>query len=426
MFIDEIRAREILDSRGNPTVEAEVFLEDGTVGRASVPSGASTGEAEAVELRDGDAKRFSGKGVLKAVAHVETEIAGRLEGADPLDQRAVDLEMLALDGTPNKARLGANATLAVSEAVARAGAALLQLPLYRYLGGVNAHRLPVPMMNVLNGGAHADNNVDVQEFMVVPAGARSFREAFRMGSEVYHALKGALKERKLSTAIGDEGGFAPNLETDEEALELLMEAVERARYKPGKEVFLAIDTAASNLWNRKAKTYRMGKPLRTAELLALYERWVSRYPLLSIEDGVGEHDRAGWQALTETLGAKVQLVADDYVVTNPERIRKAVKDGIANAILIKPNQIGTVTETLEAVEITKRAGYGVVVSHRSGETEDAFIADLAVAVNADFIKTGAPCRTDRLAKYNQLLRIEQDLMEAARYAGMEVLERLHG
>jgi enolase len=426
MFIDEIRAREILDSRGNPTVEAEVFLEDGTTGRASVPSGASTGEAEAVELRDGDGKRFSGKGVLKAVSHVEREIAARLEGADPLDQRAVDLEMLALDGTPNKARLGANAILAVSEAVARAGAALLQLPLYRYLGGVNAHRLPVPMMNVLNGGAHADNNVDVQEFMVVPAGARSFREALRMGTEVYHALKAALKERKLSTAIGDEGGFAPNLETDEEALELLVEAVERARYKPGKEVFLAIDTAASNAWDRKARAYRIGRPLRAAELVALYERWVSRYPLLSIEDGVGEHDRPGWQALTKALGAKVQLVADDYVVTNPALIRKAVADGIANAILIKLNQIGTVTETLEAVEITKRAGYGVVVSHRSGETEDAFIADLAVAVNANFIKTGAPCRMDRLAKYNQLLRIEEDLMEAARYAGMEVLERLRG
>jgi enolase len=426
MFIDEIRAREILDSRGNPTVEAEVFLEDGTTGRASVPSGASTGEAEAVELRDGDGKRFSGKGVLKAISHVEREIAARLEGADPLDQRAVDLEMLALDGTPNKAKLGANAILAVSEAVARAGAALLQLPLYRYLGGVNAHRLPVPMMNVLNGGAHADNNVDVQEFMVVPAGARSFREALRMGAEVYHALKAALKERKLSTAIGDEGGFAPNLETDEEALDLLVEAVERARYKPGKEVFLAIDTAASNAWDRKARAYRIGKPLRTAEVVALYERWVSRYPLLSIEDGVGEHDRQGWQALTKALGAKVQLVADDNVVTNPALIRKAVADGIANAILIKPNQIGTVTETLEAVEITKRAGYGVVVSHRSGETEDAFIADLAVAVNADFIKTGAPCRMDRLAKYNQLLRIEEDLMEAARYAGMEVLERLRG
>jgi len=282
------------------------------------------------------------------------------------------------------------------------------------------------MMNVLNGGAHADNNVDVQEFMVVPAGARSFREALRMGAEVYHALKAALKERKLSTAIGDEGGFAPNLETDEEALELLVEAVERARYKPGKEVFLAIDTAASNAWDRKARAYRIGKPLRTAEVVALYERWVSRYPLLSIEDGVGEHDRQGWQALTKALGAKVQLVADDNVVTNPALIRKAVADGIANAILIKPNQIGTVTETLEAVEITKRAGYGVVVSHRSGETEDAFIADLAVAVNADFIKTGAPCRMDRLAKYNQLLRIEEDLMEAARYAGMEVLERLRG
>jgi enolase len=424
MFIDEILAREILDSRGNPTVEAEVVLEDGTVGRASVPSGASTGEAEAVELRDGDKRAYLGKGVRKAVSHVNNTLAGRLEGADPLDQRGIDLEMLLVDGTPNKAKLGANALLAVSEAVARAGAALLQLPLYRYLGGVHAHRLPVPMLNVINGGAHADNSIDIQEFMVVPAGAPSFREALRAGAEVYHRLKALLKERKLGTGVGDEGGFAPNLPADEEALKLLVEAVERAGYKPGRDVFLALDVAASNAWDPKSRKYRIGGPQSSAQLVALYEKWLGRYPILSIEDGVGEHDAKGWKALTDKIGPRVQLVADDYVVTNPALIRKAVQDEIANAVLIKPNQIGTVSETMEAVELTKRAGYGVVVSHRSGETEDSFIADLAVAVNADFIKTGAPCRMDRLAKYNQLLRIEEDLGDAARYAGPEVLERL--
>ncbi len=424
MFIDQIQAREILDSRGNPTVEVEVILEDGTVGRASVPSGASTGEAEAVELRDGDKARYLGKGVLKAVENVNDVIAEALEGADPLDQRTLDLEMLRLDGTGNKGNLGANAILGVSEAAARAGAGLLQLPLYRHLGGVFAHRLPVPMMNVLNGGAHADNNVDVQEFMIVPVGARTFREALRMGSEIYHNLKALLKENNLSTGIGDEGGFAPNLPSDEDALKLLVQAIEKAGHEPGKDVYLALDVAASNAWDPVKKAYKVGTMRTSAELIDLYREWVDRYPLLSIEDGIGEHDREGWQAMTEALGAKVQLVGDDYVVTNPELIRKAIGDRIANAILIKPNQIGTVTETLEAVELTKRAGYGVVISHRSGETEDTFIADFAVAVNADFIKSGAPCRMDRLAKYNQLLRIEEDLAEAARYAGMEVVERL--
>ncbi len=424
MFIDQIQGREILDSRGNPTVEVEVILEDGTVGRASVPSGASTGEAEAVELRDGDKARYLGKGVLKAVENVNDVIAEALEGADPLDQRTLDLEMLRLDGTGNKGNLGANAILGVSEATARAGAGLLQLPLYRYLGGVFAHRLPVPMMNVLNGGAHADNNVDVQEFMIVPVGARTFREALRMGSEIYHNLKALLKENKLSTGIGDEGGFAPDLPSDEDALRLLVQAIEKAGHEPGKDVYLALDVAASNAWDPEKKAYKVGTMRTSAELIELYREWIDRYPLLSIEDGIGEHDREGWQAMTEALGAKVQLVGDDYVVTNPELIRKAIGDSIANAILIKPNQIGTVTETLEAVELTKRAGYGVVISHRSGETEDTFIADLAVAVNADFIKTGAPCRMDRLAKYNQLLRIEEDLAEAARYAGLEVVERL--
>jgi enolase len=426
MFIDQIQAREILDSRGNPTVEVEVILEDGTVGRASVPSGASTGEAEAVELRDGDKARYLGKGVLKAVENVNDVIAEALEGADPLDQRALDLELLRLDGTGNKGNLGANALLGVSEAASRAGAGLLQLPLYRYLGGVFAHRLPVPMMNVLNGGAHADNNVDVQEFMIVPVGARTFREALRMGSEIYHHLKALLKENKLSTGIGDEGGFAPDLPSDEDALKLLVQAIEKAGHQPGKDVYLALDVAASNTWDPEKKTYMVGRMRTASELIDLYGEWIGRYPLLSIEDGIGEHDREGWQALTEALGGKVQLVGDDNVVTNPELIRKAIEDRIANAILIKPNQIGTVTETLEAVEMTKRAGYGVVISHRSGETEDTFIADLAVAVNADFIKTGAPCRMDRLAKYNQLLRIEEDLAEAARYAGMEVVERLKG
>ena len=424
MLIEVILGREILDSRGNPTVEAEVILSDGTVGRASVPSGASTGEAEAVEMRDGDPSRYGGKGVLKAVEHVNGPIAEALEGEDCLDQRALDLKLLRLDGTGNKSAMGANALLAVSEASARAAANFLQIPLYRHLGGAYAHRLPVPMLNVLNGGAHADNNVDVQEFMFVPVGATSFREALRTGTECYHALKGLLKEKKLSTAIGDEGGFAPDLPSDEEALKFLVGAIEKAGYEPGRDVCLALDVAASGAWDSVAKAYKIGENRSCAALIKLYGEWCSKYPILSIEDGVGEHDHEGWRSITGALGAETQLVMDDYVVTNPELIRKAIADGVGNAVLIKPNQIGTVTETLEAVELTKRARYGVVISHRSGETEDPFIADLAVALNADFIKTGAPCRMDRLAKYNQLLRIEEELGDSARFAGHEVVDRL--
>jgi len=423
MIIETILGREILDSRGNPTVEAELVLSDGITVTASVPSGASTGESEALELRDGDQSRFSGRGVLKAVENIEGPIADLLEGEMVLDQRGIDLSLMRKDGTPNKSVLGANAILAASMAVSKGAAAFLDIPLYRYLGGVHAHRLPVPMMNVLNGGAHADNNVDIQEFMIVPAGAKSFGEAFRMGAEVYHSLKSLLKEKHLSTAIGDEGGFAPDLREDEEALEYLVKAIEKAGYVPGEDVFLAIDTAASGLYDDETKTYRIGRPRRAEEVIALYGSWVSRYPMISIEDGLGEHDREGWVSLTGTLGTKVQIVADDYCVTNPVLIKKAIKDKIANAMLIKPNQIGTVTETMEAIEVARKAGYGVVISHRSGETEESFIADLAVAVNADFIKTGAPCRMDRLCKYNQLARIEEELGDASMYAGEEVLAR---
>lgn len=426
MLIEVILGREILDSRGNPTVEAEVILSDGTVGRASVPSGASTGEAEAVELRDGDKKRYGGKGVLKAVEHVNGPIAEALDGEDCLDQRGLDLKLMRLDGTGNKGALGANAILAVSEAAARAAASFLQIPLYRHLGGAYAHRLPVPMFNVFNGGAHADNNVDVQEFMFVPVGAPSFREALRMGAECYHALKGLLKEKGFSTAIGDEGGFAPDLPSDEDALKFLVNAIEKAGYKPGQEVYLALDVAASGARDAAAKVYQIGEKRSLTELITLYKQWCAKYPILSIEDGVGETDHEGWSAITQSLGASTQLVMDDYVVTNPELIRKAVADGVGNAVLIKPNQIGTVTEALEAVELAKRARYGVVISHRSGETEDPFIADLAVAVNSDFIKTGAPCRMDRLSKYNQLLRIEEEIGEGAHYAGREVVARLRG
>ncbi len=424
MIIETIIGREILDSRGNPTVEAEVILSDGTSAIASVPSGASTGEAEALELRDKDKSRYNGKGVLKAVENLESIIAETLEERLAIDQREIDYAMIRKDGTPNKEVLGANAILAASIAVAKAAALSLEMPLYKYLGGVYAHRIPVPMMNVLNGGAHADNNVDVQEFMIVPIGAKSFKEALRMGAETYHSLKAILKEEKLSSAIGDEGGFAPNLKEDEEALDLLVKAIEKAGYKAGKDIFLAIDTAASNLYDEETKTYRIGRPRRIDEVISLYNGWISKYPLISIEDGVGEKDRDGWIALTKSIGDRVQLVADDYVVTNPALFKKAISDGIANAMLIKPNQIGTVTETCEAVEIAKRAGYGVVFSHRSGETDDSFLADFSVAVNADFIKTGAPCRMDRLSKYNQLLRIEEELSDSAVYAGEEVLKRL--
>lgn len=425
MIIETIVAREILDSRGNPTVEAEVILSDGTSAIASVPSGASTGEAEALELRDGDKNRYNGKGVLKAVENIENIIADALEEMPVFEQREIDLLMIRKDGTPNKSKLGANAILAVSIAVAKAASISLGMPLYRYLGGVNAHRLPVPMMNVLNGGAHADNNIDVQEFMIVPVGANSFKEALRMGAETYHALKAILKEKGLSTAIGDEGGFAPNLNEEEDALKLLLEAIEKANYKPGKDIFLAIDTAASNLFDEETKSYHIGRPRRIDEIISLYEEWVTKYPILSIEDGVGEKDTEGWMELTKRLGSKIQLVADDYVVTNPVLFKKAIKNGIANAMLIKPNQIGTITETCEAVEIAKRANYGIVFSHRSGETDDSFLADFAVAMNADFIKTGAPCRMDRISKYNQLLRIEEELGDSSIFAGKEVLERLN-
>ena len=424
MIIETVIGREILDSRGNPTVEAEVILSDGTTAMASVPSGASTGEAEALELRDKDKNRYGGKGVLKAIENIEGVIAELLEERFVIDQREIDYAMIRKDGTPNKEILGANAILAVSIAVAKAASYSLGMPLYKYLGGVYSHIIPVPMMNVLNGGAHADNNIDVQEFMIVPIGAESFKEALRMGAETYHSLKALLKEKKLSTAIGDEGGFAPDLKEDEEALELLVKAIEKAGYKPGKDIYLAIDAAASNLFDDETKTYRIGRPRRIEEVISLYESWISKYPFISIEDGVGEHDREGWISLTKTLGEKVQLVADDYVVTNPSLFRKAISDGIANAMLIKPNQIGTVTETCEAVEIAKRAGYGIVFSHRSGETEDSFLADFAVALNADFIKTGAPCRIDRVSKYNQLLRIEEELADSAVYAGKEVLKGL--
>lgn len=422
--IQLIHGQEILDSRGNPTVEATVHLSDGTVARASVPSGASTGEAEAVELRDGDKSRFGGKGVLEAVHHVSGPLSEHLANWDVTDQRGIDLAMIQLDGTASKAEIGANAILAVSEAVARAAAMAYRVPLYRYLGGVFAHRLPVPLMNVLNGGEHADNNVDVQEFMIVPVGADSFRDALRMGAEIYQTLKKLLKDRKLATAIGDEGGFAPNLDSDERALELLVDAIAAAGYKPGEHVYLALDVAASSAWDKASGRYKIGQPRTSADLVKLYAGWCEKYPLISIEDGVGEHDHAGWADLTQALDSKVQLVMDDYVVTNPALIKKAIQDKIGNAVLIKPNQIGTVTETMEAVELAKRANYGVVISHRSGETEDAFIADLAVATNADFIKTGAPCRMDRVAKYNQLLRIEEQLGDAASYAGAGVAERL--
>jgi len=426
MLIEAIVAREILDSRGNPTVEVEVILADGAMGRASVPSGASTGEMEAVELRDGDAARYRGKGVTQAVAHVNETLSETLQDFDATDQHCLDLALIRADGTTNKGRFGANAILGISEAAARAAAESVGLPLYRYLGGVYAHRLPVPMMNVLNGGAHADNNVDIQEFMIVPVGAPSFRRALRWGAEIYHVLKSLLKEKGLSTGVGDEGGFAPNLSSDEEALELLVTAVERAGFKPGEDVYLALDVAASNAWDRETRTYRLGGTRSGEDLLGLYGNWVEKYPLISIEDGMGERDKEGWQALTRALGSRVQLVADDYVVTNPPLFREAISDGIANAMLIKPNQVGTVTETLEAVELAKRAGYGVVISHRSGETDDPFIADLAVAVNADYIKTGAPCRMDRLSKYNQLLRIEEELDDAGIFVGREVLRKFGG
>ncbi|MGD9782040.1 MAG: phosphopyruvate hydratase [Kiritimatiellia bacterium] len=417
--IESIRAREILDSRGNPTLEADVRLVGGAFGRAAVPSGASTGVNEALELRDGDAKRYLGKGTLKAVKNVNGPIAKALIGMDARDQKAIDDAMLKLDGTETKSKLGANAMLGVSMAVARAAAAALDIPLYRHLGGLNAHVLPIPMMNVINGGAHSDAPIDVQEFMIVPRGAKSFAEGLRMGAEVFHALKKFLKGQKLSTAVGDEGGFAPGLASNTAALEALVAAIAAAGYKPGKDVFIALDVAASELFDEKTKKYTLHKSDQSvksaADMVAMYEGWIKKFPIVSIEDGLAEGDWDGWKLMTEKLGKKIQLVGDDLFVTNVKFLQKGIDLGVANSILIKVNQIGTVSETLAAIDLAKRHGYTNVISHRSGETEDAFIADLAVAVNAGQIKTGSASRTDRICKYNQLLRIEEELGSAAVY-----------
>ena len=414
--IGDIRAREILDSRGNPTVEVDVTLESGAKGRAAVPSGASTGSHEAVELRDGDKARYGGKGVRQAVAAVNGEIFDALSGFEASDQSALDRAMIELDGTENKSRLGANAILGVSLACAKAAAADLGQPLYRYVGGVDAHVLPVPMMNIINGGAHADNPIDIQEFMIVPLGAPSFAEALRIGAEVFHALKSALKDKGHNTNVGDEGGFAPNLKSADEALDFIMRAINAAGFRPGEQVALALDPAASE-FHRDGK-YRMeGKALDAAAMVKFYEGLVGRYPILSIEDGMAEDDWVGWTALTKALGKKVQLVGDDLFVTNPKRLAEGVRKGVANAILVKVNQIGTLSETLETVARARQAGYGVVMSHRSGETEDSTIADLAVGTNCGQIKTGSLSRSDRLAKYNQLIRIEEELGAAAQYPG---------
>ena len=420
--IESVYAREVLDSRGNPTVEVEVALESGAEGRAIVPSGASTGAFEAVELRDGDKSRYLGKGTQNAVNNVNTIIAPELEGLDAFDQPGIDGLLLELDGTPNKGKLGANAILGVSMAVARAAANELGLPLFQYIGGVNAKQLPVPMMNILNGGEHADNNVDVQEFMILAVGAPCFKEGLRMGAEVFHALKKVLGEKGLACGVGDEGGFAPNLGSNREALELIVEAIEKAGYKPGDDVRLGLDVAATEMYDKETKLYDLkheGKKLTAEQMVDLYEEWVNNFPIVTIEDGLDEEDWDGWKVLTDRLGKKVQLVGDDLFVTNTERLERGIEAGVANSILIKVNQIGTITETLDAIEMAKRAGYTAVISHRSGETEDTTIADLAVAVNAGQIKTGAPSRTDRVAKYNQLLRIEEMVGEQARYCGMK-------
>ena len=416
--IRNLHAREILDSRGNPTIEVEVWLESGAFGRAMVPSGASTGKREAVELRDGDSSRYLGKGVRRAVQNVIEVIGPEVEGMEASEQAAVDRALLELDGTPNKSALGANALLGVSLAVARAAADDAGLPLYQYLGGPGARVLPVPFMNVLNGGAHADNGLDVQEFMLVPAGAGSFTEALRTGAEIFHTLKKLLKDKGLSTGVGDEGGFAPSLGGTVEALDLVLRAIERAGYRPGEDVLLALDVAASELGEHGRYRLRADRAEKSSdEMIALYETLLGRYPICSIEDGLGEDDWEGWRALTRRLGARVQLVADDVFVTNPAIIQQGIREGLANAILIKVNQIGTLTETLEAIELAKRAGYGTMISHRSGETEDSFVADLAVAVNAGQIKTGSLARGERIAKYNQLLRIEEELGAAAVWPG---------
>ena len=417
--IVDVQAREILDSRGNPTVEVEVTLDDGTVGRACVPSGASTGVHEACELRDGDKSRYLGKGVLKAVENVNTEIAECLQGLNALDQTSIDKLLIELDGTPNKTRLGANAILGASLAVARAAATALGLPLYQYVGGVNAKTLPVPMMNVLNGGAHATgSNVDIQEFMIMPVGAPSFREALRWCAEVFHTLKKVVP----ASGVGDEGGYAPNLESDEDAIKALVEAIEKAGYKPGEDFMIAMDCAVSDWFNKDDGMYHLpkrGVTMSAADLVEMYKGWVEKYPIISIEDGLGEDDWDGWKLLTDELGGKIQLVGDDLFVTNASRIKTGIEKGVANSVLIKVNQIGTLTETLDAIQTAHRAGYTAVISHRSGETEDTTIADLTVAVNAGQIKTGAPSRTDRVAKYNQLLRIEDELFDVPQYLGRD-------
>jgi len=416
--ITDIFAREILDSRGNPTIEVDVYLADGTMGRAAVPSGASTGAHEAVELRDGEKERYLGKGVLNAVENVNEIIVNEIVGLEATCQGEIDDLLISLDGTENKGKLGANAMLGVSLAVAKAAAKSLELPLYQYIGGVNARELPVPMMNILNGGQHADNNVDIQEFMVMPVGAESFAEGLRMGTEVFHSLKKVLKSKGLNTAVGDEGGFAPNLKSNIEAIEVILEAVKEAGYKAGEDLYLALDVAATELY-QDGKYLLEGIAKSREEMVEFYCQLVEQYPIISIEDGLAEDDWEGWKLLTEKLGTKVQLVGDDLFVTNTERLARGIEEGIANSILIKVNQIGTLTETLEAVEMAKKAGYTAVISHRSGETEDSIIADIAVATNAGQIKTGAPSRTDRVAKYNQLLRIEEAIGEVAVYPGRE-------
>jgi enolase len=424
-LIDAIHAREILDSRGNPTVEVEVLLSDGQIGRAAVPSGASTGEHEAVELRDGDKGRYLGKGVQKAVDAVIDEISPALIGFDATDQRSIDQAMIDLDGTPNKGKLGANAILGVSLAVANAAAASADLPLYKYLGGPNAHVLPVPLMNILNGGSHADSDVDIQEFMIAPIGAETFSEGLRWGVEVYHNLKSVLQEKGLSTGLGDEGGFAPNLPSNRAALDLIQEAIKNAGYTPGKDIALALDVASSEFFKDGAYQFE-GKSLSAADMSAYYAELVADYPLVSIEDPLDENDWEGWKILTDTIGDKVQLVGDDLFVTNPERLQQGIDAATANSLLVKVNQIGSLTETLDAVSLAQRNGYTTITSHRSGETEDTTIADISVATNAGQIKTGAPARSERVAKYNQLLRIEEELDDAARYAGRSAFPRFKG
>jgi enolase len=425
-YIDAIMAREILDSRGNPTIEVDVYLEDGSLGRSIVPSGASTGAFEAVELRDGDKSRYEGKGVLKAVANVNYA-AEYLIGMDAADQISIDAALIALDGSDNKGKLGANAILGISMAAAHAAANSFNMPLYRYLGGINAKTLPTPMMNILNGGEHADNNVDIQEFMIMPVGADSIREAVRMGAETFHQLKKVLSAKGMTTSVGDEGGFAPNLQSNEEALQVIVDAIKAAGYTPGQDIMLAMDVAASELYDKNSKKYLLkgeGVEKTAEEMIDFYEALIDKYPIISIEDGLDEEDWDGWKLLTDRLGKKVQLVGDDLFVTNTTRLKKGIDEGIANSILIKVNQIGSLTETLDAIEMGKRAGYTAVVSHRSGETEDVTIADLVVAVNAGQIKTGAPSRTDRVAKYNQLMRIEEELGKLSVYAGKKAFYNL--